>query len=168
MNLIVAVDQEWGIGYKGNLLEKISEDMKFFKEKTVGKTVIMGRVTFETLPNKKPLKDRNNIVLSTKNDILIDGVKICKDLDELFNQLKNIDTSDIFVIGGERIYKLLLSYCKKAYITKIYQKYDSDAKMTNLDKLTNWKITENSEILTNNKGISFQFFTYENDDSKTF
>jgi dihydrofolate reductase len=64
MKAIVAVDLNWGIGFKGNLLQRIPDDMKFFKQMTLGKVVVMGRETFESLPGKEPLKDRTNIVLS--------------------------------------------------------------------------------------------------------
>lgn len=167
MNIIVAVDENWGIGYKGNLLERISEDMKFFKEKTINKIVVMGRVTFESLPNKKPLPMRENIVLSKNKEYFNQEIEIVNGIDELFEKIKNLDTENIFIIGGEKIYKMLYEYCSKAYVTKIYNKYESDAKMENLDEKPNWEIIEKSEIKQNKNGISFQFITYKNNRVKS-
>jgi len=160
MNLIVAVDKNWGIGNEGKLLERISEDMKYFKEKTINKTVIMGRVTFDSLPKRKPLKDRNNIVLSSKDET-IDGVTLCKNINELFDSIKEIDDDNIFVIGGELIYEILLAWCNRAYVTKIHNEYISDKKMVNLDNSRNWKIVYESQIFENKNGVKFQFITYE-------
>ena len=119
MKAIVAVDLNWGIGYRGNLLQRIPEDMKFFKQMTLGKVVIMGRETFESLPGKEPLKDRINIVLSKDECFTNEKVTICRSLDELFYELKKYNSDDVFVIGGESIYTQLLPYCSEVYVTKI-------------------------------------------------
>jgi len=92
MKAIAAVDLNWGIGYRGNLLERIPEDMKFFKQMTIGKVVIMGRKTFESLPGKEPLKDRVNIVLSKNEGFNNRKVTICRTLDELFCELEKYNS----------------------------------------------------------------------------
>jgi len=84
MKAIVAVDSNWGIGYKGNLLQRIPEDMRFFRQMTLNKVVVMGRKTFESLPGKEPLKDRVNIILSKSENIEKDGIIICRSVDGLF------------------------------------------------------------------------------------
>ncbi len=161
MKLIVAVDENWGIGKDGDLLEKISEDLKYFKQKTTGKTVIMGRVTFESLPNRKPLPNRKNIVLSKSKEITEEGITLCGSVEELLKEIESEESDNIFVMGGAKIYELLLPYCKKAYITKIYKKYEADRYFKNLDEDNRWKITEKSEIMYKNKEIPFQFLVYE-------
>ena len=88
MKAIVAVDLNWGIGYNCELLEKIPEDMKQFKEKTLGKVIVMGRTTFESLPNKKPLEKRTNIVLTKNKNYNCEGLVLCHSLEELFEELK--------------------------------------------------------------------------------
>ena len=80
MKIIAAVDEKWGIGKGMNLLFRISEDMEFFKEKTMGKTVVMGRKTLESFPNAKPLKNRKNVVLTTDKNFKCDGTEIVHDI----------------------------------------------------------------------------------------
>lgn len=161
MKAIVAVDLNWGIGYKGNLLERIPEDMKLFKEMTLGKVVVMGRETFESFPGKEPLKDRINIVLSRNQHFNNDKVIICRSLDELFHELKKYRTDDIFVIGGEAVYKQLLPYCSEAYVTKIENTYTADRFFVNLDKEDGWKLVSESELKTY-KNVNFKFLKYLN------
>jgi len=161
MKAIAAVDLNWGIGYKGNLLERIPEDMKFFKKTTIGKVVVMGRKTFESLPGKEPLKDRVNIILSTKGEFGDGRIKVCRSLDDLFCELKQYNEDDVFVIGGESVYSLLLPYCSEAYITKIENSYEADTYFKNLDKDESWELTYESETKTYN-GIKYKFAKYEN------
>ncbi len=160
MNLIVAVDENWGIGYQGDLLVRISEDMKFFKKMTTGKNVIMGRITFDSLPNRKPLPDRKNFVLTTQNIDFPEDVIVCKTVHEIMDKIKEIETNSIFIIGGEKIYKLFLPYCQKAYITKIHQSFLFDKKIINFDKDNDWLLTDESEIKETKNGIKFHFTTY--------
>ena len=161
MNAIVAVDLNWGIGYKGNLLQRIPEDMRFFKQMTLGKVVVMGRETFESLPGKEPLKGRTNIVLSKNKSFMKDSVTVCSSLNELFLELKKYNSNDIFVIGGESIYTQLLSYCAEAYVTKIGNNYISDKYFNNLDKDNVWRLVSKSDM-QNYKDINFMFTKYVN------
>ncbi|MCK9329220.1 MAG: dihydrofolate reductase [Candidatus Cloacimonetes bacterium] len=161
MNLIVAVDENWNIGYKNDLLEKISADLKNFKRLTLNSTVIMGRNTFDSLPGKKALPKRINIVLSRDKNLHIPNVIICNTIQEALHKISDSDQDKVFVIGGETIYKHFLPYCEKAYITKIFNKYIADKKMINLDLLSEWKIIEKSEIFENDNGIKFQYITYK-------
>lgn len=161
MKAIVAVDLNWGIGYKGNLLVKIPGDMKFFKEMTLGKVVIMGRETFESLPGKEPLKDRKNIILSRKEGYGDVRITICHSVDDIFNKLKEYQTEDVFVIGGESVYKQLLPFCTEAYITKIEHKYTADKFFTDLDKDEAWELVSISDLHTH-KDINYRFTKYIN------
>lgn len=159
MKAIVAVDLNWGIGFKGNLLQRIPDDMKYFKQITLGKVVIMGRETFESLPGKEPLKDRINIVLSKSDNVKKDNVTVCHSLQELFNELVKYNHDDIFVIGGESIYTQLLPYCTEAYVTKIKSGYEADKYFVNIDKEETWKLSSTSE-LRNYNDIQFSFLKY--------
>jgi len=157
MKAIVAVDLNWGIGCRGNLLQRIPEDMKFFKQMTLGKVVIMGRETFESLPGKEPLKDRINIVLSKNGYFNNERITICRSLDELSYELEKYSQDDVFVIGGESIYTQLLPLCTEAYVTKIENTYKADKYFTNIDKDETWKLVSKSESQTyNNIRYSFQ------------
>ncbi len=161
MKAIVAVDSNWGIGYKGSLLLRIPEDMKFFKEMTLGKVVIMGRETFESLPGKEPLKDRINIVLSSKEGYGDDRIVLCHSVDEIFNEIKKYKTEDVIVIGGESVYTQLLPYCTEAYVTKIDNKYAADKFFTDLDKDQAWELESTSDAHVY-KEVDFRFAKYIN------
>jgi dihydrofolate reductase len=167
MNLIVAVDKNWAIGYEGNLLERISEDHKRFRELTTGKVVILGRKTLYTFPGNKPLKERTNIILTGNKDFKCEGALIYNSIEELLKNIKIYETEDIFVIGGESIYKQLLPYCKHAYVTKIFTEHNADKFMPNLDESKDWKISSESRIHDYN-GIEFQFVSYENLNHKNY
>ena len=159
MKLIAAVDNEWNIGNKGNLLFSLPDDMKFFRTTTSGKIVVMGRKTLESFPGSKPLKNRINIVLSRrKHDV--DGAEFVTGVDELRDRLKEYDSGDVYVIGGAQIYSLLLPYCDTALITHVDAvAIEADSKFPEL-KDNEWTVTEQSDIHENN-GIKFRFTTYK-------
>lgn len=148
MNLIVAVDKNWAIGLKGDLLVSIPQDMKFFRETTKGKVVAMGRKTLESFPNGLPLKNRVNIVLTTDKNYNGRGAVLVHSVEEMVAELQKYNEEDIFVIGGETIYRQLLPYCKKAYITKIDHAYHADTYFPNLDDDPEWEMTGISEEQT--------------------
>lgn len=159
MKLIAAVDNEWNIGNKGNLLFSLPDDMKFFRTTTSGKIVVMGRKTLESFPGSKPLKNRINIVLS-RNKHDVDGAEFVKGVDELLDRLKEYDSGDVYVIGGAQIYSLLLPYCDTALITHVDAvAIEADSKFPEL-KNNEWTVTEQSDIHENN-GIKFRFTTYK-------
>lgn len=148
MNLIAAVDKNWAIGMNNKLLVRIPEDMKRFRQMTVGNVVVMGRKTLESFPGGQPLKDRVNIVLSKNRDYQAKGAVTVHNMEELSEELKKYQSEDIFVIGGESIYRQLLEQCDMAYITKIDYAYQADAWFPNLDEEEAWQITEESEEQT--------------------
>ncbi len=150
MKAIVAVDKNWGIGFKGNLLERVPEDMKFFKEKTLGKVVVMGRETFESLPGRKPLKDRINIVLSRSiiPETTTEGIIVCSSMDRLFSELAKYPEEDIHIIGGSSVYSQMLPFCSEVYITKFSNTHEADSFYPNLDNDPEWKAYAINEKLT--------------------
>ena len=160
MNLIAAVDQNWAIGNKNELLVRIPTDQKFFRETTTGKVVVMGRKTLESFPNGLPLKNRTNIVLTHDHTYKVPGAVVVHDMDELHEELKKYDSQDIYVIGGETIYRQLLDECDVAHITKIDYAYDADAYFPNLDERPEWKITADSEEQTY-FDLEYYFYRYE-------
>lgn len=161
ISAIVAVDENWGIGFNGQLLEKIPEDLKRFKLLTEEKVIIMGRKTWESLPNK-PLPNRLNLIVSNKYKI-VDNLTISMGMDEIKARAKiaSKDPEDEwFVIGGGQIYRELLPFCDRVYITKIYKTHENvDTYFPKLDDLE-WKIVHESEILTFND-LQYQFLTYD-------
>lgn len=160
MNLIVCVDKNYGIGMDNKILFRISSDLKYFKEMTNNKVVVMGYNTFLSLPNSKPLNNRINIILTQKN-IKIDNAIVINSISKLFSELKNYKTQDIFVIGGEQIYKELINYCELAYITKVNKVTNANKFAPNLDKIGNWEQIGISDKHFNN-GLEFVFITYKN------
>ncbi len=161
MNFIVCVDQAFAIGKDGDLLEKIPEDLQFFKKMTLHKTIIMGSATFESLPNQKPLKNRKHIVLSSKENYSPHSdVIVCHSLDEVLTITKDTIPEDLFVIGGGKVYKEFLPYCDKAYITKILKTYDADTYFLNIDQEEEWSLTYETEIKLF-ESIPYKFCTYE-------
>ncbi len=145
MNLIVAVDENWAIGYRNELLIRIPADMKMFRQETTGKVVVLGRKTLETFPNAQPLKNRTNIILSAKADYEVKDATVVHSIDELLEELKAYADEDIYIIGGETIYRQMLPYCNVAHITKIDRSYEADAFFPNLDEDPAWEITAQSD-----------------------
>ena len=160
MNLIAAVDKNWAIGNKNQLLVRIPADQKFFRETTTGKVVVMGRKTLESFPNGLPLKNRTNIVLTRDKKYEVKDAIVLHSLEELRKELKKYPSEDIYVIGGETIYRQLLDECDVAHITKIEFAYDADAYFPNLDELPEWKITADSEEQTY-FDLEYFFYKYE-------
>lgn len=160
MNMIVAADKNWAIGNKNSLLVQIPRDQKFFREMTTGKVVVMGRKTLESFPQKQPLKNRTNIVLTKDENYHVNGAIVLHSVDELLECLKEYKDEDIFVIGGESIYNQLLPYCNTAHVTKIDYAYEADTYFPNLDEMEEWQITADSEEQTY-FDLEYVFLKYE-------
>ena len=158
MNLIVAVDENWGIGKDGELLARLSGDMKFFKNTTMGKVVVMGRRTFESI--KKALPNRTNIILTSNMDYDAPGCQIVSSEKALCELVSAYKDEDVFLIGGERLYRDCLCYCNTLYITKIFDAFEADRYMVNIDEMDEYEVTWKSEIMEEN-GTKYQFFKYE-------
>ena len=145
MNIIVAVDENWAIGCRGDLLVRIPADHKMFRNETLGKVVVLGRKTMDTFPGGLPLQGRTNIVLTRNPDYRVKDAVAVHSVEELLEEVKKYDSRDVYVIGGDSVYRLLLPYCDTAYITRLDYEYQADTWMPNLDKEENWSIVEKSE-----------------------
>ena len=167
MNIIVAVNSDWGIGYNGAQSIIIPEDRRHFMKTTVGGVVIAGRKTFEDVG--KPLPNRKNIILTRDISLTVDGAVVVHSASGALEKIAGSPTGKVFIIGGESIYKLFLPMCDLAYITKIEASPPSDTFFPNLDKLPEWKeivkgrpmehiITENNQPKT----INYSFTIYKN------
>ena len=160
MNLIAAVDKNWAIGLKNKLLVRIPEDQRFFRETTTGKVVVMGRKTLESFPGGLPLKNRTNIVLTKDRGYDAKGAIVVHSLEELLKKLEQYPSQDIYIIGGESIYRQLLPYCDVAHITRIDYAYEADSWFPNLDERTEWQVTGESEEQTY-FNLEYYFYRYE-------
>lgn len=160
MNIIVAVDKNWAIGLQNRLLVSIPEDMKFFRKETGGKVVVMGRKTLESFPGGLPLKDRTNIVLSKNPDFRVRGATVVHSVEEVLEELKQYPPEDVYIIGGDSIYRQFLPYCGVAHVTRIDHAYEADAWFPNLEEKEEWILTGEGEERTY-FDLEFRFCRYE-------
>lgn len=160
MNLIAAVDSKWAIGNKGQLLVRIPNDHRMFRQETMGKVVVYGRKTLETFPMSQPLDRRTNIILSTNRDLVVHGAQVVHSVEELLECCRDYPSEDIYIIGGASVYAQLLPYCDTAHITKIDYAYEADAWFPNLDEDPDWEITADSDEQTY-FDITYRFLKYE-------
>lgn len=162
---IVCTDLNYGIGSKNELLTHIPEDMKMFRELTTNNIIVMGRKTWDSL-SKKPLPNRTNVIITRRANwtYLDDNNVIFCDMERIKSFLKNTDTQcydNIFIIGGGQIYKELLPYCNRIYLTRVLNTYENaDTFFPNIDEMQEWSIVSESKIKEYN-GIKYQFITYE-------
>lgn len=160
MNLIVAVDNNWAIGNKNELLIRIPNDMKHFREETTGKVVVLGRKTLETFPQGLPLKNRTNIILSKDKNYKVKDAIVVHSIEQLLEELKNYPDENIYIIGGDSVYRQMLPYCDVAHVTKIDHAYEADAFFADLDADPEWEITAESDEQTY-FDIAYYFLKYE-------
>ena len=160
MKCIVAVDQNWGIGKANKLLVSIPADMKYFRETTSGGVVILGRKTLETFPGGQPLKNRINIVITKNKDYNVKGATVVHSIDEALKAAEAYNSEDVYVIGGDSIYKQMLQYCDVAYVTRIDYAYEADAYFPNLDSSDEWVMTATSDEQTY-FDLEYAFTKYE-------
>jgi len=163
ISAIVAMADNFCIGKDNDLPWHIPEDLKRFKTLTMGKPVIMGRRTFESIYARlgEPLPGRTNIVVS-RGGFKAEGVVVCQDITaaiekarELVNLIKNTD--EIFIIGGAQIYELAMPYIDRLYMTKIHTDVDGDAFFPVLDE-KEWQQTARQDF----EGVpAFSFITLE-------
>ena len=158
MYAIVAVDKNWGIGRDNQLLARIPADMKQFASKTRGNIIIIGRKTLESFKDGKPLKDRVNVVLTRSRLYKCEGTVVVHSLDEL-EDLLGTYPGDIYVCGGESVYRQLLPYCEKVYVTKFDRAFEADSHFPNLDQDDRWVLESEGEW-QNHQDLPFKFTCY--------
>ena len=155
VNMIVAVDEKWGIGRDGEQLIYISADLKRFKALTMGHALILGRKTLATFPGGRPLKGRRNLILSRNPDFAPQGAEVYPDMESLLAQAPE----DAFVIGGASVYRALLERCGTVYVTKLHASWPADCWFTDLDSDPAWTAAEVSEVQEED-GVQFHYVTY--------
>lgn len=165
MQLIAAVDKNWAIGRRGQMLVTIPADQKMFRQETMGKVVVMGRKTLKTLPGGRPLDGRKNLILTRDPGFQIKGADICRSMDQALLTLEGYKKAglcreeDIFIIGGQTVYEQFLPYCSTAHITYIDYAYEADAYMVNLER-EGWRITASGSEQTY-FNLCYEFRRYE-------
>lgn len=166
MKAIVAVDKNWGIGKKNDLLFHLSKDMAFFRQTTNGKVVVMGSNTLKSFPGGNPLKNRTNVVLFPGGEKREDCI-VVDSMEELSQELKAFNGDDVFIIGGAMFYRTMLPYCDTVYVTKVNADGGAEVFFENLDCLGNWYLAEVGETAEDN-GYGITFTTYKNKTPKAF
>lgn len=168
ISAIVAVDKDWGIGYQGQLLEHIPEDLKHFKELTQYNIVVMGRNTWESLPKRDflpRLPNRINVIVSNSmlKDIdkeVLGHLTVVMTLERAIDYIQAGD-KNVFIIGGGQIYNALLPYCNRVYVTKIDKSHDNiDTFFPNLDETGEWEAIEDGPMASYNN-VNYQFWHYD-------
>ncbi len=160
---IVHADKEWGIGKGNDMMFSLPKDMKFFRETTMGHTVVMGGNTLRSFPGQKPLKNRTNIVLSRGQ--VRDDCIIVRSYEELKAELKVRENEDIYVIGGGEVYRELLPYCHAVLVTKVDAVGGAEVFFPNLDENEAFACIYESERVEDN-GYTIRFTTYRNENRK--
>ena len=166
MNMIVAADDNWAIGYGGKLLFQIPSDRKFLEQSTRGKAVVMGRKTLESLPGGKPLPGRDTFVLTKNERLQVRGARMAHSVRELLKMLGAYRDEDVFVLGGGEVYRQLLPYTGVVHVTKVHHRYRADTWFPDLDRDEAWTITADSEEQTY-FDVEFEFLKYERLVSRT-
>lgn len=160
MKMICAVDEKWGIGRDGSLLVRIPEDMKFFREKTLGKAIIMGRKTLESLPGARPLDGRNNIVLTSNMSFHCDGTIIVHNEEEMKEAIKGLG-EDSILIGGASIYNAYYKDCEEIFVTKIQADLLADTFITDISADPDFVLSaESSELKYGDLIYTHQTFSH--------
>lgn len=160
MNLIVAADNKWGIGRDNGLLASIPTDMKYFREHTTDKVVVMGRRTLESMPGGKGLPKRINYVLTSDPEFRAERCIIVNSEDELWEELSKYDPDDVFLIGGATLYNKFYRLCDRLYVTKMDADLEADTFIVDFDRDPDFEVVSESEPVTEN-GITFRFVVYE-------
>ena len=161
MIAIAAVDRNWAIGNKGQLLISLPEDQKgVFKKYTAGHTVVFGRKTLETFPGQRLLPNRVNVILSRNFDFEKEGAVVLHSVDELEDFLA-LSADEVFLIGGASMYNTLIGLCDKAIITSIRAEYEADCYFPNLDEDPSWELTEEEPPVMSEKGVEFTVRHYK-------
>lgn len=156
MKIVLAVDQNWGIGKDNEMLFHLKKDLKHFKDLTIENIVIMGRSTYESIG--KALEYRENLVLTRNSNYKLEDALVFHNIDEILAYVKE-KKEEVFVIGGSQIVDLFLPYCNEAIITKILEHRPADTYLHNFDLDDDFEITNESEIFEENK-IKFKYVTY--------
>ncbi len=160
MNAIVVVDRNWCIGRDGKLLVHLPGDLKYFKEKTLGKTIVIGRKTLESFPGGNPLPQRENVVVTGNGSYCNDNCTICYSFEGLLDVLGRIPKDQVFIAGGQSVYEQFMPYVSTIYVTKVDNTYEGDRYFPNLDEDEDFQLTWTSPDQFEN-GVKYNFAKYQ-------
>ena len=161
MNAIAAVSASWGIGREGDLIFRISEDLKRFRALTTGGAVIMGRRTLDSMPGGRPLPNRRSIVLTRDAGFSRPGVETAGSVEEALALTAGEDPERVWLCGGGEVYRLLLPCCRRCCLTRVYADPPCDVWFPDLDRMREWKLLHAGAILSDG-ALDYQFAEYVN------
>lgn len=157
ISLMVAHDPNRVIGLNNDLPWHIPEDLAYFKEKTMGKAMVMGRKTYESIG--RPLPGRLNIIVTRNTDFTAaDGVIVVHDLETAIAKASEY-AEEVMIIGGAEIFKLSMEMADRLYITEIQQTFEGDTFFPEYDE--GWQVTEQTEVFTSKTGTNFTYLIYD-------
>ena len=165
VNAIVSVTRDWGIGHRGHLLVRNKADMRFFRETTMGGTVLCGRTTFQTFPGGA-LKGRRNVVLTRDEGFAAPGVEVVHGIEDALAAVAVDDPERVWLIGGQSVYAALIDACERAYVTKNDVLVPADAFFPNLDQSPSWELEQTLGEDTTPEGVAFEFCVYRHRQDK--
>jgi dihydrofolate reductase len=151
LSILVAADEANGIGKNNQLIWHIPDDLKRFKALTMGRKIIMGRKTYDSIG--RPLPGRDNIVVSRQHDLQLPGCTVVQTLEQAM--ALTLPDEEAFVIGGSEIYRQLLPLCKRLYLTRVFSSNDADAFFPEIDD--SWLIEKISPRFETESGLEYQF-----------
>ncbi len=158
LSIIVVVAENNGIGLKNELLTHVSADLKRFKQITKGHTVVMGRNTWFSLPNR-PLPNRTNIVITNNADEKFEGAETVYSIDEAIERCSENEES--FIMGGAMVYKQFFPIAHKIYLTKIHKDFEADTFFPEVTK-DDWKVVKEERISSDEQaGLEYSFIDLE-------
>ena len=160
LSIIVAQAENRAIGLNGDMPWHLSGDLKRFKALTMGHPVVMGRRTWESLP-KRPLVGRRNIVFSQSDNLAPEGAEVVRSVNDLFNLLRDCD-DEIFIIGGGRIYNMLMPFTQRLYITWVHKEFpEADTFFPVIDLSEFSKVNETERMIDEKSGLEFCYAEYD-------
>jgi dihydrofolate reductase len=155
ISLLWAMDKNRGIGLNNELPWRLPEDLKYFKRVTMGKPIAMGRKTYDSIG--RPLPGRENIVITRRQGLTIEGCTVIHDVKELVKR----EEDELFVIGGAEIFKEILPYADRLYITEIYEEFEADTFFPEID-MSDWELIESNPGIKDEKNpYDYVFFVYQ-------
>lgn len=156
VNLIAAVGENGELGLKGDLIWHIPEDLKHFKALTMGRTVIMGRKTWDSLP-KKPLPGRKNIIITSQKDYQAEGAQVVNSIPEALSLTAE---ESPFIIGGAEIYDSFLPFCSRLHLTRVQASCPEADAFLKINLSDDWILEDESDIKLSPEGVPYKYMTY--------
>ncbi|MGB3465710.1 MAG: dihydrofolate reductase [Cyclobacteriaceae bacterium] len=162
ISIIAAIGANRAIGKDNDMIWHLPDDMKFFKEKTTGHTVVMGRLNYDSLPsNYRPLPNRTNLVLTTNEDYEETGVHVFHDIEKAIESAREAGEKELFIIGGGQIYEIGMKYTDRMYLTEIKESFEADVFFPEYDKSKWEEIVRVPHSKDERHAYEFDFVTYD-------